>query len=575
MSLPVGFSVVEVLEKKKKGQELLDEEIKIFVDGFATGAIPDYQAAAFLMAVCLKGMTPHETAVLTKAMKESGTIADLSDIAAPKVDKHSTGGVGDKTSLILAPIVASLGAAVPMMSGRGLGHTGGTLDKLEAIPGFRVAMSADEFKDVLRSVGVAIIGTTADMAPADKKMYALRDVTCTVASLPLITGSIMCKKLAENPDSLVLDVKTGVGAFMAKEEDAIELAQSMIAAGEGDGKVTTAFVTAMDQPLGRAIGNWLEVAESIRTLSGSGPEDLTDLSVTLAAQMLVQAKPEGHSGGGGGGGKAKKAKTAGGDAFATLASATERARAQLHNGEALARFRAMVEAQGGDPSVVDAFSNSPHGPEATGPLSSGAAKLEIYQVVYGSGDAAPANLSALAGASGAKPHGCFWGPPCQGLDGCRSLDAFFRRAYGTDACPADEAPKAGESDLAHSLRAPHGPPVGVVASLNALEIGRACIGIGAGRQVMGEALSLGSGVLLHKKVGDPLRQGDVLLTLFAEVGGSEGPSGTRRVIDQSAVDAACARILEAYGFSKGAADAHKPSQLIRCFIDRDGSVKRL
>lgn len=194
------YSVVEILGKKKAGEALSDDEIKWFVKGFAIGDIPDYQCAAFLMAVCCKGMTSTETAVLTRAMKESGVTADLSDIVGPKVDKHSTGGVGDKTSLILAPIVASLGAVVPMMSGRGLGHTGGTLDKLEAIPGFRVAMSSEEFKEALRSVGVAIIGTTADMAPADKKMYALRDVTCTVASLPLITGSIMCKKLAENPD---------------------------------------------------------------------------------------------------------------------------------------------------------------------------------------------------------------------------------------------------------------------------------------------------------------------------------------------------------------------------------------
>ena len=214
-----ALTVPEMLDKKRLGQALTDEEIETFVKGFATGNIPDYQGAAFLMAVCCKGMTPTETAALTRAMKDSGTTVDLSDIPGPKVDKHSTGGVGDKTSLILAPIVASLGAVVPMMSGRGLGHTGGTLDKLEAIPGFRVAMSVDEFKEALRSVGVAIIATTADMAPADKKMYALRDVTSTVSSLPLITGSIMCKKLAENPDSLVLDVKTGERALMNTERE--------------------------------------------------------------------------------------------------------------------------------------------------------------------------------------------------------------------------------------------------------------------------------------------------------------------------------------------------------------------
>lgn len=359
---------------------------------------------------------------------------------------------------------------------------------------------------------------------------------------------------------------------MALEADAIELAQSMIAAGEGDGKPTTAFVTAMDQPLGRAIGNWLEVVESIRTLSGQGPEDLTDLSVALAGQMLVQANP-----GGGKGGAFKKGE----GRFSTLAAAKEQARAQIENGEALAAFRALVQAQGGDVAVVDSFASSPHGPEAALP-NGGARGLEVYQAIFGADDATPAALRDVE--LDEAPHGCFWGPPCQGLEGCRSLEAFFRRADGSDPPPDGdrlETPDERSSSwtsVKQSQRAPHGPTVGRVCSLDALAIGRACIGIGAGRQKMGEALSLGSGVLLHKKVGDELRQGDVLFTLFAEVGGTSGSSGTRRIIDQGGVDAACERILSAYGFVKGAEledPVEEPSPLIRCFIDRDGSVTRL
>ena len=489
-----AFSAVEVIGKKREGKALTEDEILAFVNGYVAGDIPDYQCAAFLMAVCCKGMTAAETGVLTRAMKDSGTTADLSEIPGPKVDKHSTGGVGDKTSLILAPMVASLGAVVPMMSGRGLDHTGGTLDKLESIPGYRVAMSSGEFKEVLRTVGVAIISTTDDMAPADKKMYALRDVTSTVQSLPLITGSIMCKKLAENPDSLVLDVKTGAGAFMVAESDAIALAKSMIATGEADGKCTTAFVTSMDQPLGRAIGNWLEVAESILTLRGEGPKDLEDLSVSLAAQMLVQAH---------GSGKGKESR-----GFHCRVDAEGRVRETMRNGEALAAFRRMCAAQGGDVGVIDSMASSPHGPE-TQALSSGAT-LKIYQAHYGAGDAKPCAVADVHNLIHGGPHGCFWGPPCQGLEGCRSLDAYFRRAYGVDSPPDGGATDHPDADsltaVERSQRAPHGPTLARVASLNALEVGRACVGIGAGRRLQGEALSLGSGLILHKKIGDPLRQ---------------------------------------------------------------------
>jgi len=560
----MAIAVVEVLNKKRMGYELSDEEVDGMVKAFSSGTVPDYQLSAFLMAVCCNGMTPRETAVLTRAMKESGVTADLTDIPTPKVDKHSTGGVGDKTSLILAPICGSLGFAVPMMSGRGLGHTGGTLDKLESIPNFHVSLGIEQFKEVLKTVGVAIVGTTADMAPADKKMYALRDVTGTVASLPLITGSIMCKKLAENPDSLVLDVKTGAGAFMAKEEDAIALAKSMIAAGEGDGKATTAFVTSMDQPLGRAVGNWLEVAESVRVLRGGAPSDLTEVSVTLAAQMLLQASRTP-------GGEAKRPRSE----FANYESARRRACEQLKNGEALANFRAMVVAQFGDPHVIDDFSTSHHGPE-TATLFSGAKSLEVYQAVFGVGEGKPVPLKDVS-SSGEAAHGCFWGPPCQGLEKCRSLETFFRRAEGTDL-PPEGIDDSGTS-VERSRSAPNGPVVARVQGINALEVGLACIGIGAGRKKLGEALSLGSGLLLHKKVGDDLRQGDVLFTLFAEVGSiGAGLCRSRRVIELPDVDAACARVIGAYDLCRDAAELAKPakaSKLIRCFVDRDGSVTRL
>lgn len=562
----MAVAVVEILNKKRMGQELSDGEVGGMVKAFTSGTVPEYQLSAFLMAVCCKGMTARETAVLTRAMKESGATADWSDIAAPKVDKHSTGGVGDKTSLILAPICGSLGFVVPMMSGRGLGHTGGTLDKLESIPNFNVSLGKDQFKRVLKDVGVAIVGTTADMAPADKKMYALRDVTGTVASLPLITGSIMCKKLAENPDSLVLDVKTGTGAFMSKEEDAIALAKSMIAAGEGDGKMTTAFVTSMDQPLGRAVGNWLEVVEAVRVLRGGAPSDLTEVSLTLAAQMLVQASATQ-------GGEAKRPKSE----FATLELAKERAQEQLRNGEAMANFRAMVAAQYGDPHVIDDFATSHHGPE-TATLFSGAKSLDIYQAVFGAGDASPLPARSVSVLGDDAAHGCFWGPPCQGLEACRSLEAFFRRAEGSDPPPQAAAADGAASPVERSQRAPHGPVVGRVRGINALEVGIACIDIGAGRKQLGETLSLGSGVLLHKKVGDELRQGDVLFTLLAELGDSGVSCRNRRSIEQRDVDAVCARIIGAYDITKDASELAKPvqaSQLIRCFVDRDGTVHRL
>jgi len=324
------FRAVDVIQKKRDGQQLSREEISFFVDGYTHGSIPDYQASAFTMAVFFRGMTRDETVALTEAMMHSGEVLDLSDLAGPKADKHSTGGVGDKTSLVLAPLVAACGVFVPMISGRGLGHTGGTLDKLEAIPGFRVGLSLPEFKDALRRTHMGLIGQTPEIAPADRKLYALRDVTSTVESLPLIAASIMSKKMAEGIDALVLDVKTGDGAFMQKLEDSRALAETMVSIGRGMGKKVAALITDMDQPLGLAGGNGLETVECIETLKGGGPEDLRELSIDLAAYMLHLS-----------------------DAPRDLDAARQRVRQTLTSGKGLDRFREVIEVQGGDPRVCD------------------------------------------------------------------------------------------------------------------------------------------------------------------------------------------------------------------------------
>ncbi len=280
------FRVIDLIRKKRDGGALSAAEIEYLVAGCTDGTIPDYQMAAWLMAVVLRGMTREETAALTHAMLHSGEVLDLSFLAAKKVDKHSTGGVGDKTSLVLAPLVAAGGLFVPMISGRGLGHTGGTLDKLESIPGFRVGLSVPEFHRVLKACGCSMIGQTEKVAPADRKLYALRDVTGTVESPYLICASIMSKKLAEGTDALVLDVKTGSGAFMKKEEDAVFLAELMVETGERMGKQMVALITDMNQPLGRMVGNALEVQECIEILHGRGPDDLRELCFDLAAWMF-------------------------------------------------------------------------------------------------------------------------------------------------------------------------------------------------------------------------------------------------------------------------------------------------
>lgn len=330
---------VDVIRTKRDGGELTPEQIDSFVAGATTGAgWADYQLSALLMAVLLRGMSPAETARLTAAMTNSGRRYDLSDLPGPKVDKHSTGGVGDKTSLILGPLAAACGVVVPMMSGRGLGHTGGTLDKLESIPGFRVNLNEAEFRAALKAVGLGMIGQTADVAPADKTLYALRDVTGTVESVPLITASILSKKLAEGITGLVMDVKAGRGAFMKTHADAKVLAESLVRVGTANGLKMRAVLTAMDAPLGRYVGNSLEVIESVETLKGDGPADLAELSVLLAARMVE---------------------------LAGIADAEAKVRAALASGTGLEVFRKCVAQQGGDPRAIDDYSRLPTAPHTT------------------------------------------------------------------------------------------------------------------------------------------------------------------------------------------------------------------
>jgi pyrimidine-nucleoside phosphorylase len=327
---------VDVIHKTRDGQELSRAEIEALVGGYTRGEIPDYQASAWLMAAVLRGLTRAETAGLTDAMLRSGEVLDLSDFSATKVDKHSTGGVGDKTSLVLAPVAAAGGLIVPMISGRGLGHTGGTLDKLESIAGFNVNLAVPEFRRVLRACGCCMIGQTAEIAPADRKLYALRDVTATVESPYLICASIMSKKLAEGIDALVLDVKTGSGAFMKKEEDAVFLAELMVETGERMAKKVVALITDMNQPLGLKVGNSLEVAEAVEVLRGEGPEDLRELCLELAGWMF-------HLGG----------------AAGTVAEGRQSAQKVIKSGEGLEKFRRMVELQGGDVRMIDDLSRLP------------------------------------------------------------------------------------------------------------------------------------------------------------------------------------------------------------------------
>lgn len=324
------MNAVDIINKKRRGEALSKDEIEYMVMGFTGGVIPDYQMSALLMAICLNGMTKEETVQLTGIMRDSGDTVDLSEIKGIKVDKHSTGGVGDKTTLIVAPIAAACGVPIAKMSGRGLGFTGGTVDKMESIPGFVTSMERDEFIRSVNEKGIAVIGQTGHIAPADKKMYALRDVTGTTESIALITSSIMSKKLAAGADAIVLDVKCGSGAFMKTYEDARELAEWMVDIGKGSGKKMTAVISSMEQPLGNAVGNALEVGEAIDVLRGGGPEDIREISLRLAAEMILL-----------------------GGCAADRAEAEKTALEALDSGKALNKFREFVANQGGDERIAE------------------------------------------------------------------------------------------------------------------------------------------------------------------------------------------------------------------------------
>lgn len=397
--------MVDVIEKKRDGKVLTIEEIQFFIDGYTKGDIPDYQASSLAMSVYFQDMNDDERAALTMAMVNSGDVIDLSNIEGIKVDKHSTGGVGDTTTLVLAPLVASVGVPVAKMSGRGLGHTGGTIDKLESVEGFHVEITEDKFTKLVNESKVAVIGQSGNLTPADKKLYGLRDVTGTVNSIPLIASSIMSKKIAAGADAIVLDVKTGNGAFMKTIEEAEALAHAMVRIGNNVGRKTMAIISDMGQPLGNAIGNALEVKEAIETLQGKGPKDLTELVLTLGSQMVVL------------GGKAKDLE----EARALLKEA-------INNGSALERFKQFLENQDGDSSVVYDVNRLP---QAT------------YQI---------------------------------------------------------ELP--AETD-------------GVVTEIIANEIGVASMLLGAGRQTKEDSIDLSVGIVLNKKVGDRVAQGESLLTIHA------------------------------------------------------------
>jgi pyrimidine-nucleoside phosphorylase len=397
--------MVDIIEKKRDGQVLTKEEIEFFITGYTNGDIPDYQASSLAMAVFFQDMNDEERAALTMAMVNSGDVIDLSDIHGTKVDKHSTGGVGDTTTLVLAPLVAAVGVPVAKMSGRGLGHTGGTIDKLESVEGFHVEISEEKFVKLVNEAKVAVIGQTGNLTPADKKLYGLRDVTGTVNSIPLIASSIMSKKIAAGADAIVLDVKTGNGAFMKTLEDAEALAHAMVSIGNNVGRNTMAIISDMGQPLGNAIGNALEVKEAIETLQGKGPEDLTELVMTLGSQMVVV------------GGKAKDLE----EARALLEKA-------IQDGSALESFRTFLENQDGDGSVVDDVSKLPQ---------------SKYQV----------------------------------------------------ALPAESS--------------------GFVTEIVANEMGVASMMLGAGRQTKDDDIDLSVGLVLHKKVGDRVDEGEPLLTIHS------------------------------------------------------------
>lgn len=394
------MSMYDIILKKREGGELSKEEITFFVNGYTKGDIPDYQASALLMAIYFRGLTKEEIFFLTDAMRFSGDTIDLSSILGTKVDKHSTGGVGDKTTLIVGPLAASCGVPIAKMSGRGLGFTGGTVDKLEAIPGFRTSMEPEEFIDIVNKVGIAVIGQTAHITPADKKLYALRDVTATIENMGLISGSIMSKKLAAGSDAIVLDVKCGSGAFMHDFESALELAEYMVEIGNNAGKRTAALITDMDQPLGYAVGNALEVKEAIDVLLGKGPADITELSLSLSAYMVLLGKKANN-----------------------FEDAYKQVNKNLRNLKALEKFSEFIKAQGGDAEIINDYRLLPTASKIT----------EIY------------------------------------------------------------------SDKE-----------GFVDKIQASSIGRAALVLGAGREKKEDKIDLSAGVILHKKIGQKIKKGEII-----------------------------------------------------------------
>ena len=397
--------MVDLIEKKRDGNELSTKEIDYIITNYTSGNIPDYQISALLMTIFYQDMTDREITDLTLAIAHSGDVIDLSPLDGIKVDKHSTGGVGDTTTLILAPLVASVGVTVAKMSGRGLGYTGGTLDKLEAIPGFKIELSDEEFIRIVNDSKVAVIGQSGNLAPADKKLYALRDVTATVDSIPLIASSIMSKKIAAGADAILLDVTTGDGAFMKNIEDARRLAKTMTSIGKLANRQTVAVISDMSEPLGEAIGNSLEVVEAIDTLKGNGPEDLVEMCYALGSQMMVLAKQ-----------------------VATIDEARVQLKEELESGKALLKFKEMIQNQGGDPSVVD------------------------------------------------QPE--------------RLLTAKY-----VSELPAKES--------------------GIVSKLVANELGIAAMMLGAGRKTKDDAIDHAVGLKLNKKIGDPVQEGESLLTIYS------------------------------------------------------------
>lgn len=423
----------DIIMKKRNGGELSGEEIRFFIEKYTRGEIPDYQVSALMMAIYFQKMTEQETCELTMAMAGSGDMLDLAEIRGIKVDKHSTGGVGDKTSLALTPMVAACGIPVAKMSGRGLGHTGGTIDKLESFSGFSTSLSTRQFIDQVNRIGIAIMGQTADLAPADKKLYALRDVTATVDNLSLIASSIMSKKLAAGADAIVLDVKTGSGAFMKSQEDAFSLAREMVRIGRNAGRDTVAVISDMDQPLGNAVGNALEVVEAINTLRGEGPEDFTELVMTLGTYMLIA-----------------------GGAAQTAEEAREKLQNVIRDGSALRKLAEFVEAQGGDPEAV----------------------------------------------------------------------------YHTEMLPK-----------ASVVREIPSPASGFVEKIVCDEIGICSLILGGGRETKESSIDLSVGLLLRKKVGDRVEQGEALAVLYAN--------------DEKKAAAAAERFLKAYTI--GAERVSKPT----------------